>query len=1245
MNLKILNTFIFLFFSVSLMAQTEPSEERSSFDQRKISIMDGNLLRATYHNTGHAGRRNSGSLNELIFEYPRNTGREYMYFMSVMYGTQVTNQNNPNSTLTLVNTAAYKTSANGRINYSLNPILGYARDDSEEIARSDRGPGSPLGNTWPEIWPDKLVDGGDGWAGSWNGFFGRDQFNADVEFYYKSGDDRYTQYSGSGAFRPDSTDPSRGGLGIILDTRVLAWSQTLVNATHFNIFEITNDASYDYPRMAFGLWIADFVGGGGPTDEPVFDNIRSIAYLTDTDRNSGGNAFDGGLIGEMGLKFLETPGNALDGIDNDGDADFYDPQNGQFYDPDNKDLFTRLTTAGGGFYSAIGLRDSVIKTFELSDFDERSISIGDKIVLIQEDGSRVIAEYDGSPFTSQGMTWDFGGATINIREDLIDPDDPPINNHTDGIDNDFDGLIDENRPNHLLKSTFTNTGASIVKAVRFINYLHFDVGDTLGRGLIVPNQDIRARMASDPAFEALVNDTYGGRLQNYFTSAPMIDESRADFFDNDNDWSANLDDVGIEGDPDTPSIGQGDGLATSGAGTPFPGEPNIDKTDVSETDLIGVSRVTIFDAGALQVNVDADVWNDYLEPGQFEEDPGTDSDIFVSSGLFPLERRASERFAVAVTAVQTNSPTPAGDRQQTNRNLDQATQAYEADYQFAVAPSPPIVTAVPSDGKVTLYWDTSSEESFDRYINRITGNGNDFEGYKVYRSTDDAFEDVFSITDAFGTPQLFRPIAIFDIENGISGLHPVPINGTQFNLGNDTGIRRVFEDTDVVNGRNYYYAVTAYDYGLEVANIAPSESPIQISRNPDGSVILGQNVVSVRPTRSEAGYIDPDNPQATLLSGSPGGTVTVDIIDPTELKGDNLYEVTFEDTLIDGGANQDTLRTKNFTLTNVTGGERDTLISRSDSFNGESNPVTEGFEVSLNNISLLALNTARSGWIYNHETEPHRYDFALWSVPKIADYELIIGDNVGFGQSTARRVEVVPGTFIDIPSVPTNFKVINTYEGVEVDYAFGDLHQDANAPAGVFSATSGILGLDTDIIILIEDFREFEDTLTYRFQLNPLVDGQTVTSVNPQPGDTLEIFTTKPFSSNDVFQFRMDPENLPRVDADSAASALDDILVVPNPYVVSNIYEAAITNTNRQQNRELHFTGLPSNSTLRIFTVSGVLIKEIQITDDNLVGPNGGTYIWNMLTKDNLEISYGIYLYHVDAPGVGQKTGKFAVIK
>jgi hypothetical protein len=40
-----------------------------------------------------------------------------------------------------------------------------------------------------------------------------------------------------------------------------------------------------------------------------------------------------------------------------------------------------------------------------------------------------------------------------------------------------------------------------------------------------------------------------------------------------------------------------------------------------------------------------------------------------------------------------------------------------------------------------------------------------------------------------------------------------------------------------------------------------------------------------------------------------------------------------------------------------------------------------------------------------------------------------------------------------------------------------------------------------------------------------------------------------------------------------------------------------------------------------------------------------GTEIWNMLSKDNLEISYGVYIYHVNADELGAKIGKFFVLK
>jgi len=47
--------------------------------------------------------------------------------------------------------------------------------------------------------------------------------------------------------------------------------------------------------------------------------------------------------------------------------------------------------------------------------------------------------------------------------------------------------------------------------------------------------------------------------------------------------------------------------------------------------------------------------------------------------------------------------------------------------------------------------------------------------------------------------------------------------------------------------------------------------------------------------------------------------------------------------------------------------------------------------------------------------------------------------------------------------------------------------------------------------------------------------------------------------------------------------------------------------------------------------------------DDEYISPS--TQKWNLITQEGQEIAYGIYIYHVDAPGIGEKIGKFAVIK
>ena len=58
--------------------------------------------------------------------------------------------------------------------------------------------------------------------------------------------------------------------------------------------------------------------------------------------------------------------------------------------------------------------------------------------------------------------------------------------------------------------------------------------------------------------------------------------------------------------------------------------------------------------------------------------------------------------------------------------------------------------------------------------------------------------------------------------------------------------------------------------------------------------------------------------------------------------------------------------------------------------------------------------------------------------------------------------------------------------------------------------------------------------------------------------------------------------------------------------------------------------------------MSGYLVETIEHDS----GFEDGSESWDLLSKDGLEIAYGVYLYHVNAYELGvETTGKFAVIK
>ena len=92
---------------------------------------------------------------------------------------------------------------------------------------------------------------------------------------------------------------------------------------------------------------------------------------------------------------------------------------------------------------------------------------------------------------------------------------------------------------------------------------------------------------------------------------------------------------------------------------------------------------------------------------------------------------------------------------------------------------------------------------------------------------------------------------------------------------------------------------------------------------------------------------------------------------------------------------------------------------------------------------------------------------------------------------------------------------------------------------------------------------------------------------------------------------------------------LEEISVVPNPYYAYSQYE-----TNKLDNR-VKIVNLPEVCTVRIYNLSGTLIRTYDKADPL-------TYVdWDLKNEANVPIAGGVYIIHVDVPGVGQAIRKW----
>lgn len=635
------------------------------------------------------------------------------------------------------------------------------------------------------------------------------------------------------------------------------------------------------------------------------------------------------------------------------------------------------------------------------------------------------------------------------------------------------------------------------------------------------------------------------------------------------------------------------------------------------------------------------------------EGRGTDFDFIVSTGPVTIAAGDTVVSAFAIVLGETEAEMLA--------NADIVKSMSQRAYLGPNAPQSPKVQAFPGDQRVTLTWDgRETEMSRDLLTERL-----DFEGYRIYRSEDQGQTWGDVVTDDRGNIIGFVPIAQFDLDNDISGTDP----NSNFYLGDNTGLRHTFIDSTVINGREYWYTVTAYDRGDVETSIPALES----SR---GVTTEEPNLVAVIPAAPVRGLHVPAIENADSLvaiGGTCDSRVSIEIVDPMALTGDN-YRITFNDLGLVISADEaglpDSTVTTTFNLINQTTGE--VLLSNYPLLNetGDNVPVTDGFRVLARDteggVKSMCWTNLPGGQTPTFEWRDTNFE-AVADNPQVGPEGIFSSDDyritVDFDEGTWVGWYDVFGGFLEpdtLVHVPLKFEIVtdpdnpidisasswlmeydlyNTF--VVRDNFFSPLGWDLEPGGAGYNPNVPLYSfLWVDIIAPRHTVTDPETGLTREYMAMLITQnypetyqnqyGETVTQtpIVPADGSQFTIETKKLFRSEIYYEFSTEQVELTHLEYD-----LEAIKVVPNPFIVRAGWETS------QYEGRLQFTNLPPTCDIDIYTVAGDHVASLAHTD-------GSSYeFWDLQNKSNVNVAFGLYVYVVKTPEGDEQIGRFAVIR
>ncbi len=559
--------------------------------------------------------------------------------------------------------------------------------------------------------------------------------------------------------------------------------------------------------------------------------------------------------------------------------------------------------------------------------------------------------------------------------------------------------------------------------------------------------------------------------------------------------------------------------------------------NIEGTGNTDITNIQYIPAGSINFSSvsDNELWNDFMVSGSYVNPadiiPG-EYDGFISSGYFSLQPGESKEFIFAV--IFANGPQNDPDAQirlsKINEKLDFANQFVNSGFKegnYSVAISLPASNSTVS-GNVEINWQLNgTSEQTEALIFHSSDNGDTWNyidkvtnGNKTYQwNTENVPNGILNkimvyVFNSSGTQ--YAVTERFTINNSGNNANPQlyitnPITGVQL-YGNYT-VDWISGDAE--NNQNFsvnlYYRTnpnlawqilsqnnTNNSYNWNTTDFPNSDSyqllcEIVWDGGSDSITVSQISISNNHPVPS-------DSLTSFSYYGNGTGKFEIHIVNGSEITGDN-YSVHF--SALTGQGDNDLF----YTVFDNTNGNVSVDNAPVTNTNTEG-PYFDGLRLLIIDDSL-SIDRSKSSWnnsdVYDYTFETFSLSGEETGTPNAADYKIIFGD-VGIDTSTS--INISNNNF---PTVPVNFKVINTTEQKQIDFGF--IEMDNTGGEGKFTTK----GIYKDRIIFLENLDGTDLVKTYWTYMD-----DTRGSRNPTTGDTLSIFQFKPFALNDSITFSTD---------------------------------------------------------------------------------------------------------------------------